>query len=274
MTEPVGGVGGRFERWIDATCVAPQLFWFRRVFAAVWLVYDAADIAFKGTATSLDWFAAAHGSFSGRLLALQVICLLCELVIVVARPSMARFVPLACLGAAGARFVITRQYWSLNDFLFFVVVMLLLAFVPGRADAAGPLVPRWLVDVLRWQAAWVYIATGILKANREFLSGGHLFVRHGYLRFVRHWPYGPFGSLVTSLWVDVSLAWFTVVAEVAVGVLLLLVPRWRRAGLVAVLLAVAIHGGAAAFDNVWFFGVAMFSLVWCVRRPIAGRMSQ
>ena len=254
----------RWDRWTSARIDAPQLFTFRRVFAAIFLLYDVLDIAYRGTVSAMSWGSVLEGAYPTGLLQLQLVCVAAEVVLLLGRPREA--VQIACAAEFLARWRIGDKYFGLNDFRFVALAALLLVFLPSGGRSA----PRWLVDVWRWQTAWVYIATGGLKANDAFLSGGHLYVRHNYLR-LRGWPYPwPISDLLARHWANRGFAVFTVVAEIGVGVLLL-VP-WRRARLWALVLAIAIHGGAAVLVDVWFFGALMITLVWCVsRQPVCSR---
>jgi hypothetical protein len=259
----VAGVRGpaptRLLTWVDERLPAAPLHTFRQVFGAIWLVYDLLDIALKGTAWGRDWL----GPVPADLVVLQVVCIGCELAMVTQRHAR-----LACGVAAAARFIIAFRFFRLNDFFFLGVACLLLAFLPDRPRQSGatPIAPRWLVDVLRWQTAYVYLATSLLKVNEVFLGGGHLYVRHAYLAEVWNWPYpGLVRDVLENKRFDAAMGWTTVLAEGALAALLFLPrPRIRRH---AVWLAVFVHGFAALFVNVWFFGATMIALVWCVSRP-------
>ena len=214
---PVSGGERRLRAWVSAEISGPQYFVFRRVFAAIWLVYDVIDVAFRGTIAQLTW--PYSGPYTKGLLALQLACIAAELALVIGRGGY--LLTYACVALFLARWGISDHYFGLNDFRHITVVALLLIFVPPT----GP-VPRWIADLIRWETAWVYIATGFLKVNTAFLSGGHLYVRHNYLR-LRGWPYPGFVSdLIERHWFDRGLAIFTVCAELAIG--LLLFGRSRR----------------------------------------------
>ncbi len=119
-------------------------------------------------------------------------------------------------------------------------------------------VPRWVCDALRWQAAWIYLATGALKLNPAWLSGGHLYVRQAYLAAVLRWPYpAPLAHALSHLTVDAGLAWVAASWEILLGVLLV---AGRPAAAIAGL-AVAIHTFGALAMNVWFFGASMVAQV-------------
>ena len=250
---PVSRREHRLRTWVSAEIAGTQYFVFRRVFAAIWLAYDVIDVAFRGTLTQLTW--PYSGPYTKGLLALQLGCIAAELALVIGRGGY--LLTYACVALFLARWGISDRYFGLNDFRHITVVALLLVFVPP----AGP-VPRWIADLIRWETAWVYLATGFLKVNTAFLSGGHLYVRHNYLR-LRGWPYPGFVSdLIERHWFDRGLALFTVGSELLIG--LLLFGRSRRGWRLALLIAIAVHGGAALFDDVWFFGASMIALVWCI----------
>ena len=253
---------GRLQTWVAGAVTAPEFFTFRRLFAAVWLVYDVLDVSLRGTVGARDWFSDFNG-YPKALLVLQLVCIAAEVILVVGRAGGALTV--ASVGLFLARWRISDKFFGLNDFRHITVLALLLAFLPATK---GPQAPRWLIDVFRWETAWVYLATGFLKVNSAFLSGGHLYVRHNYLR-LRGWPYpGVVSGLLERHWVNRGLAIFTVVAELSIG-LLLLAPGLRARRL-ALPIAIAIHGGAALLIDVWFFGVSMILLVWCVsRQPVS-----
>src|SRR6185295_17654040 len=108
----------------------------------------------------------------------------------------------------------------LNDFYYFIVVALLLSQLPTGWRRRRP-IPRWVRDALRWQTAWIYLATGALKLNTAWLSGGHLRVRHAYLAEVVGWPYPrALVPWLSHLGVNAGLAWTAAIAEIALGALI------------------------------------------------------
>ena len=136
-----------------------------------------------------------------------------------------------------------------NDFYYYIVVCLLLA-IPGN--------PRWRHDVLLLQTAWIYAATALLKVNADWLSGGHLFVRAGYLWNAGGWPHiGAFRACSESLACTAVLARGAVAGELLLAALLFA----RRGRPLAIALAVGIHLFAALMLNVWFFGASMVAQV-------------
>jgi hypothetical protein len=241
----------------------PGILWFRSAFGAVWLVYDLCDLLCAGTAT-VSWWAAGVLGAPPALQILEIGLIACEAAMV--RGASALVAPLL---AAALRGVEAYYFLRLNDFYYFIVVALLLSQVPPGAPwqrrSAGK-VPGWTRDAMRWQTAWIYLATGTLKLNTAWLSGGHLEVRHEYLIHVVGWPYPralvPF---LSNRSVNAGLAWMAAIAEITLGALVL---RGRpRAAILA--LAAGIHGFAALAMNVWFFGASMILQVVSIvpRRP-------
>jgi hypothetical protein len=115
--------------------------------------------------------------------------------------------------------------------------------------------------VLRYQTAWIYLATGVLKLNPHWLSGDHLWVRQRYLTEVIEWPI-PAGiaARMASPAVSRALAWGGAASELGLAVMLLV----RAPRKVVVGAAVLIHGFAALALNVWFFGASMVAQVMFV----------
>jgi hypothetical protein len=106
------------------------------------------------------------------------------------------------------------------------------------------------------QFAWVYLATGLLKLNPDWLGGGHLYVRTQYLWTSHGWPYpAPLEALLSSVAADAWLARIGASFELALGVVLAIRrPYWLAAGLV-----VAIHSFGTMLTNVWFFSASMIA---------------
>jgi hypothetical protein len=240
----------RALRWIDREVDDPGPLRFRSAFGAIWLAYDLCDLACAGTATVSWWPAGVIGApYSLELLQIGLIA--CEAMMI--RGSFALAAPLA---AAALRAMEAYWFLRLNDFYYFIVVALLLSQLPpGRPRRP---VPGWVRDALRWQTAWIYLATGSLKLNTAWLSGGHLQVRHLYLAEVVGWPYPR--ALVPWLsqpGVCAGLAWTAAIAEIALGALI----AAGRPRVVILSLAVAIHTFGALGTNVWFFGASMVAQV-------------
>jgi len=249
-------VAERFSRWVAAETSPRAIARFRIAFAAIWLVYDAIDLFTGATAHQLDPVDPFPAAWALRGLQLVLVFGECALLLGV-RPRTAALV------CAGARAVVAWRFFPLNDFLYFSVTALLLALArSGGAMALGARaeerVPRWPRDLLVLQAAWIYFASGLLKLNPVWLSGGHLFVRLQYLGAARNWPYPHlFGRCAASLACESVLAWCGAGAEVLLAVLLAAGVRRRF----VVPLAIGIHGFAAAALNVFFFGASMVAQV-------------
>ena len=238
----------RFERWLDAEDDGPavaSVATFRCVFAAIWVAYDVIDLGWGMTERARVWF--PHDRSPG-LMALQ-----CVLVVSGATLALGRHVWVSGMTAAAARTAQAFIFFSLNDFFFASVIYLLLAHSDG-----GPFSrrrrPRWVRDALIAQLGWIYLATGVLKLNPDWLDGGQLFVRTQYLLTGHGWPYpAALARAMTSLAFDSTLSKIGAASEIALGVAMLARgPYW-----LAVALAVAIHAFGALVTNVWFFPVSM-----------------
>ena len=114
--------------------------------------------------------------------------------------------------------------------------------------------PRWVRDALLLQLGWIYVATGVLKLNPDWLEGGQIFVRTQYLATSHGWPYPhALSQAFTSLAFDATLSKIGAASEIALGILLFARgPYW-----IAAALAVGIHTFGAAVTNVWFFPASM-----------------
>jgi hypothetical protein len=249
VVEPAG-----WSAWLRRDSDARALTRFRRVFAAIWLVYDACDLAFSGTATCASWLLTALNGAPLGLQLNQLGLIACQLCLIAGfRVSTLAF------AACGLRLFEYWQYFRVNDFLYYAVTVAWLAFAEPVADPTGRLrVPAWVQRGLLVQTGWIYLASATLKLNPAFLSGEHFFVRHGYLSSIVHWPYPAFVEpWLLSLRVNASLAWLTVCSEAALGALLIL----RRGRFIALALALGIHGFAALGMNVFFFGASLLAQV-------------
>jgi hypothetical protein len=253
----------KLERLLLDPSPAAPLHRFRVAFATIWIARDVLDIIFDGTAGASHWLRAITGP-PPLLLALQVGIIACTAAALSPAYASAGF-----LGAAALRAAQAIAFVRLNDLYFAAVVCVLLAAVPWRDDRGdrgdrgddvrpSAAVPRWMSGALIAQMAVLYLATGLLKLSPAWLSGGHLFVRFAHLDSVSGWPYPDVvRPCLASLSCDAALAWAGVLAELALGALLVA----RRGRLVAVALAVSIHGFAALMTNVWFFGASMVAAV-------------
>jgi len=244
---PVSLAIERISQWVGAEDADQSLATFRRVFAGVWLLYDAIDLVWGTTERSLSWFPHAR---DWRLAALQVVLVASGLMLVVGKRIW-----MFGMAAAAARATEALEMFPLNDFYFCSIVYALIAHSGGGPFAEGRR-PKWVHDALLVEFAWVYLATGVLKLNRDWLSGGHLFVRTQYLVQSQDWPFPlPVERALRSLPIDGVLA--TVGA--ALEILLSGVMFARRPYRLGVTLAVAIHGAGALITNVWFFSASMIA---------------
>jgi hypothetical protein len=248
----------RFRRWVARDGPASPLIWFRVAFGAIWLVYDLSDLLGSGTAHIYDWLGTTPPT---ELVLLQLGLIACEVALVTGKPS--GLAPAVALVAALLRAVEWHTYLGLNDFAYYAVTALILAHVRAEGGllcipSADARTPRWPRDVLVLEAAWIYFATALLKANPTWLSGRHLFVRLEYLRAALDWPYPDVvNRCADSLRCDGALAALAVLSELTLACLLVLRPRRR---LVAPL-AIVIHGVGALVTNVWFFGPSLVAQV-------------
>jgi hypothetical protein len=253
----------RFARWLDAQGVPTRhhgrvptrhhgrvptrdaVALYRRVFAGIWVVYDVVDLVGGMTERERVWFPHARSPW---LLAVQA-------VLIVSGLSLALGWRIWGSGmvAAAARATEAFVFFSLNDFFFGSVVYLLLAHSDGGPFERGRR-PKWVRDVLLFQLAWIYFATGVLKLNPDWLDGGQLFVRTQYLWDSHGWPFPAFVEhALSSQAFDARLSQIGATLEIALGVVLFA----RRSYGVAAALAIAIHTFGALVTNVWFFTASM-----------------
>lgn len=223
--------------WCTRKEESSALLRFRFWFALLWITYDLADVIFHGTADIL-WITASP---DGPLRALQAALIGGQLCILIGISA-----PLACLACFVLRLVEAQFFLGLNDFYYYCVMILPLAFAEEKR--------LWTRQFLLLQIAWIYFATATLKLNPDFISGGHLFVRQNYLAAIQNWPYpawyrSHFLPLSGSAW----LARLGLTLEFLLAALLL-TRRWPRT---AIVLAASIHLFAALALNVWFFGASM-----------------
>jgi hypothetical protein len=108
--------------------------------------------------------------------------------------------------------------------------------------------------VLLAELGWIYVATGLLKLNPDWLDGGQLFVRSQYLWNGQNWPYPAIVErALSSVAVDARLSQAGAASEIALGVVLFARrPYWLAAALV-----LGIHAFGAFVTNVWFFSASM-----------------
>lgn len=235
----------RFERWIDAEDRDSGLGTYRRVFATIWLAYDVIDLAFGMTERSRIWFPHAR---DGNLLVLQA-----ALIVSGAMLVLGKGVWVFGMIAAVARTVEALSFFALNDFFFGSIVYLLLAHSDGGPFGRGRR-PTWVRDTLLFELGWIYLATGVLKLNPDWLGGEHLMVRTQYLAHGQGWPYpAALERALASRFVDAKLSALGAALELTLGaVILVRRPYWLAAALV-----LAIHVFGALVTNVWFFSASM-----------------
>jgi hypothetical protein len=247
----------RFVTWTEAEGDLTGVIYFRRAFAAIWLIYDLVDLSQSQILNNMVILGVQidHHFLQGS----QVTVICFELGMLIGLwPRLSAF------GAFAARAAIAWRF-QFNDYLYFCVITLILS----QCDIKSRKI--WPRDVLVLQTAWIYLASAILKLNPSFLSGGDLFVRQNYLATVLPLPYPDFyRALVANLHFDAGLAALTVFTEIALPTLLLawwLFP-WRRKMLrrIAILAAACMHLYAAYFLDVFFFGLSLvaqiFFLTW------------
>jgi hypothetical protein len=235
----------RFERWIDAEDGDAGLGIYRRVFATIWALYDTIDLAFGMTERSRIWF--PHPRDEG-LLVLQAV-----LIVSGAMLALGKSVWASGMIAAATRTVEALRFFALNDFFFGSIVYLLLAHSDGGPFGRGRR-PTWVRDTLLFELGWIYLATGVLKLNPDWLGGGHLLVRTQYLAHGQGWPYPPFlERALASRSVDAKLSVLGAALELTLGAVILV----RRPYWLAVALVIGIHTFGALVTNVWFFPVSM-----------------
>ena len=239
----------RFERWLDAQDDGRAVATFRRVFAAIWVVYDLIDLGWGMTERARVWF--PHDRDLG-LLAVQGVLLLSGTSL-----ALGRRIWVSGMIAAAARATEAFVFFSLNDFFFASVVYLLLAHSDGGPFARDPergRHPRWVRDALILQLGWIYVATGVLKLNPDWLDGGQIFVRTQYLATSHGWPYPEvLSEAFSSLAFDAKLSKVGAASEIALGALMFARgPYWPAAAL-----AIGIHVFGAVVTNVWFFPASM-----------------
>lgn len=245
----------RWRVWHEANVSAKKLNTFRMVFALVWLTYDILDIVYDGTVISRNLLHRL-GPASSHSYALQGMLVACEVGML-----SGRFPAVFCLAAAVLRFYQSATYFGQNDFFYYALTALLLAIAYLDADRfsrSPTLVKGWIIDVMRVQLGFTYVATAIMKMNPSWLSGSHLHVRISYLHKAFDWPYPDFFLRCMENRPCASAhAWTAVILEVLLGFMVIAgrFPRW------SLLLALGIHGFAVFTTNVWFFGASIVAHV-------------
>ncbi len=195
---------------------------------------------------------------------LQIILILCEIGLLLGwRPRMMAFVAF-----------LARGYFSylfpFNDYLYFTVVALLLSVSECEEARKGESLPNqvlaWPRDVLVLQTAWIYFAAALFKLGPNFISGGDLYVRQNYAAEVLPLPFPEFyRSFISTLSGNAILAWSGIFVEASIAMVLVAwwwFPEYRRKlRFAAIAIAIGIHGYAALFLNVFFFGASMLAQV-------------
>jgi len=254
-------VASHLAAWTRAEADATPLRIFRIAFGLVWLLYDVLDVCYGGTRAAWSGGGLFDRPQSG-LLAVQAAAIALDLALIAGRRLR-----LIAASAALLRMVEASLFVPRNEFFYFAVTALILSQSQADASRGGAdapaRIPRWPYDVLRWQIAWIYFASALLKLNPAWLDGGHLYVRHAYMADFYAWPYPEFVSrCVASLPCDRVLARIAIGGEFAVATLVTL----GRARAALLFLALCIHGYAALALNVWFFGAAMLAHLALVTR--------
>lgn len=236
-----------------------RFYRFITIFVGIWTCYDVLDIFWGGTA-SIYWLEAAESAILSRLLHVQYALVLTQSLIigVVVGPARRSHFFLRCLLilAAGLRGYEVLEFCNLNDFYFYILMLLMLAqFRPSRSVGRLALWPRVF---LRYQVAWIYFATALLKCNPHWLSGDHLWIRQNYQFEVLKWPYPSIvGAFMTKQTTNQVLAWAGIFGEFTLSTLLATAMRRKY----ILVLASLLHGFAALALNVWFFSLSMVALV-------------
>jgi len=232
----------------------------RIAFALIWLIYDGLDVYWGATHTIL-----LSDVPIPSLLWTQCFLILTELFILVGFKP--RFFALIAFLLRAIEF----QIFPLNDFLYFCVSALLLSQCDCSSERGSDLklIPAraWPRNIFVLQLAWIYFSSALLKLNPSFLSGGDLFVRQNYTFAAFNWPYPQFYRIwISSLSGNAVLAWVGVAAEFSLAFTLLAWlkrPQHRsRLRILAVGLALGIHGFSALSLNVFFFGASLLAQVW------------
>jgi hypothetical protein len=214
----------------------------------VWLVYDVIDTFAGAVEHARDWM--PHPT-NLALLATHAVLIASGFQLVRDRRPF-----VFGLIAVGARLVETHFY-GLNDFFYYAILMLFMAHGDGGPFEQGKK-PLWVRHALLAQLGWIYFATASLKLSSDWVSGGQLFARTGYLVRGFDWPYPS--RLYQAFQ---SMHFCAILACLAVGseLLLAFVLTARRPYWLGVVLVVGIHTFAMLVTNVWFFSVSNMVLV-------------
>lgn len=243
-------------RWTAATCPRRPLVRFRIAFAAIWLVYDLLDLIYAGTAR--EFWAVPNRGIPHKLAIVQILLIAFEALLLLGwRPRI------TALAAFAVR-TYESTFLPLNDFFYFCIIALILS--QSDCENGDEPAAAWPRDLLVLQAAWIYFASSLLKLNAPFLSGGDLYVRQNYLATALSWHYPDFYlAWISTLAGNAVLAWGAVSAEMSLSLVLFgwwwFPARAHRFRAAAIVLAVAVHGFAAATMNVYFFGMSLVAQI-------------
>ena len=239
------------RNWITLETPLRPLVLFRNTFAAIWLLYDLIDLV---TGQTQNWSLVTQGfPVTGLRISLCVL-IACEAGLLLGwRPRTMAFCAFLARG-------FEAWIFGLNDFYYFSVAALILT----QFDYEKP--RAWPRDVLILQTAWIYFASALLKASQPFLSGGYYFVRQNYVAAVLPLPFPDFyRSFISTLQGNSVLAYATVVSEMSLALTLIAWWAWPdrrvRLRIVAIALAVGIHGFAACTADVFFFGASLVAQI-------------
>lgn len=253
-------MGERFRSWTTSTIDASRFLLLRKIFTAIWILYDVSDLLLHG-ATTVGW--RLHGSpLIQYYTILQIVLVIFETAIFFSfHPRLFAFACLLCRGCIAS-------YWPLNDFLFYCIIMLIFSLCKTEHQR----VSKWPIDVLNAQIAWVYFSTAVLKINPAWMTGGGLYVRIQEAKMFLGRAYPQF---IESIFSDLTylsiLARIAIIGELAVSLLLLYcltTPNANRyARYLLCFLVCCIHIFAAITVNVLFFGAVMISMVVILNFP-------
>ncbi len=127
----------------------------------------------------------------------------------------------------------------LNHYYFISLVALMMIFVPANRSFSLDVlrkpkikldkVPRWTIEIIRFQLAIVYFYAGIAKINPDWLFDA--MPMSIWLQGKSHWPI--LGSLFTEQWVAYGLSWAGCIYDLSIP-FLLYNSKTRRFGFVLV----------------------------------------
>jgi len=146
----------------------------------------------------------------------------------------------------------------LNHYYFISVMAFLMILVPAnryfsvdvfrKPELKNTYVPRWAIDIFKFQLFIVYFFAGLSKLNYDWLIAA--MPLRIWLPASSHLP--VIGGLLTQLWVAYVFSWFGALFDLSIG-FLLINSATRKFGY---LLVVVFHLATA-----WFFKIGMFPYV-------------